>query len=328
MSSKIKIGLIGCGRAAEIIYLPALKKLKDIEVNAVIDPDKKRRELIGNNFPSCGKHDALNENLINSLDAAIILTPPETHIYFASEILKKNKYVLVEKPLSDSLEGIPGLADIESSSEGSLMMGFNHRYWEPVISLKEKLSKNLKINFAEIIFSSSISKWSPVSTKGNLLDDLGPHVFDLARFILNKEIISVVANSFHPAKIEMTLKLPDEIMVHCSIAHSEKTLKNINITADEKKISISNSSVRLEPAPGKVRDIYDLTDKISRKISGKTSPIKNTYDIQLNNFFNFVRLNKKAVPGIEDGIKAVIAAEAVRASLNQNKMEVFLDEFK
>jgi predicted dehydrogenase len=114
LSFALKIGLIGCGRAAELIYLPALKRFPDIEITAVIDPIKERRELFSEKFNKCFQHSSLDENFISRIDAAIISSSPDTHITLASTLLKNNKYVLVEKPLALSMNGIKDLIKIES----------------------------------------------------------------------------------------------------------------------------------------------------------------------------------------------------------------------
>ena len=44
LNPPLKLGLIGCGRAAELIYVPALKKFPNVEVTAVVDLLSKREE--------------------------------------------------------------------------------------------------------------------------------------------------------------------------------------------------------------------------------------------------------------------------------------------
>jgi predicted dehydrogenase len=328
LNSKLKIGLVGCGRAAELIYLPAIIKFPDIEVNGVIDPVIERRELIASKFNNCYNSNYLDSNFIERIDAAIVSTPPDSHVAVSSELLKNNKYVLVEKPLALSMEGIKGLTEITKASQASLMMGFNHRNWQPVINLKNKLSQKIKVNSAEIIFIGNYSSWNPVSFKGEPLNDLGPHVFDLVRFLFNEKIISISARFLGKNDIGLTLKIPEDILINCRIAHSNKTVKSLIVNSEEDNFYVKLGSIRINPEPGNFRKLLDLKDTALRKFLRKTSPIKNSYDVQLNNFINFIKSNGTAVPGIEDGIKALIAAEAAGISLNNKGKEIYLDEIK
>jgi predicted dehydrogenase len=319
--------LVGCGRAAELIYSPVINKFPDIEIKGVIDPLKERRELISAKFKNCYKNNYIDSNFIDQIDAAIISTPPDSHISAAAGLLKNNKYVLVEKPLALSMEGVNDLIEIEMASRASLMMGFNHRYWQPVINLKKKLL-NLKVYSAEIIFISNYSSWNPVSFKGEPLDDLGPHVFDLVRFIFEKEILSVSAGFLKNDELGLKIKIQDGILISSKIAHSNKSTKSINVFSDIGNFNIKLGSTRISSKPGSFRKILDLKDTSLRKLSGEASPLKNTYYIQMKNFINFVKSKIPAEPDIKDGVEALIAAEAAAISINENGKEIYLDEIR
>ena len=326
MNSKIKLGLIGCGRAAELIYVPALRKFQDINVAAVVDPASERRKLITGNFKNCYGYPTINQDFINQIDAAIICSPPDTHISIASKLLENNKYVLVEKPLALSLDGIEELKKIELESNASLMMGFNHRNWKPVTTLKQELSKGLNIFSGSIVFSGNYHLWNPVSFKTNALNDLGPHVFDLVRYIFDKQVISSSTFLSDKNKFKVKIKLEKDILVDCVIMHSNKNEKSINIKTETGNFFIKLGSTRIQPEDSLKRNIYDFTDNLKNKLLRKTSPIKESFEIQLRTFFNLARGNKNIVPGIEDGIFGILASKAAVKSLNENGRQIYLNE--
>ena len=326
--NSLNIGLIGCGRAAEIIYLPALNNFPAINLAAVVDPIEERRNLISGNFKNCIKYSSLNSHLFDRIDAAIICTPPETHIALTYEFLKRNKFVLVEKPLALSTAGIKELIEIESSSKASLMMAFNHRYWQPIIDLKERLKTNSQVDLTEIVFTSDYTKWNPVSFISDPLDDLGPHVFDIIRFILEKEIISVSAKSSDPKNFEINVKVSDNKIVHCCLGHSEMTIRSLKVKSKRENFFITLKSARISPPSGKLRTIIDFKDRVKRKVMKKDLPIVMSYETQLKNFWDFVHFDKKDVAGIKDGIPAILAVQAARLSYNNYGKEIFLNDIK
>jgi predicted dehydrogenase len=325
-SQILKIGLVGCGRAVEKIYLPAIEKLPGIKVIAAVDPIEERRNLVSQKFTECIPYEFINEKLIDQINVGIITTPPDTHVKLALEFLKKNKYILVEKPLALSMDGIKELKEIESSSKAYLMMGFNHRYWLPVVKLKEKLSGNIRIEYAEINFSSDYKKWNPVSFISDPLDDLGPHVFDLINFIFNKEIISVSASRFSENKFNLVVRISDDVYIHCYIAHDNETLRTIRVASSWEKFFVSIKSIRIFPDTGFLRNILDINDRIKTRLLRKTFPIIISYQVQLRRFLEFARSGKAAYPGTADGISAVFAVEAARISINNKGKEIFLNE--
>ncbi|MGA9291875.1 MAG: Gfo/Idh/MocA family oxidoreductase [Ignavibacteriaceae bacterium] len=327
ISSPLRIGIIGCGRAAERIYLPSLKNVNNIKITAAVDPVEDRRNLISGNFSGCTAYKSIDENLFNSVDAAIITTPPDSHIRLASEFLKRNKYVLVEKPLSLSLEGTQELKEIESSSKAGLMMGFNHRYWLPVVKMKEKLSLKEKINFSEIIFTSNYSKWNPVSFISSPLDDLGPHLFDLITYIFDKRIVSVTANQPVENEINLKVKTDGNESIVCRIAFEDETIRTIKINREEKIFFIFFKSVRILPGKGFFRDFLDIKDRLTTKLLRKEFPFNISYKVQLEKFFNFVKSGAIPIPGIDEGISSILAIESARSSIINNGKEIYLDEF-
>lgn len=330
-----RIGLIGCGRAAELNYLSALKKNPDFKVVAVVDPIKERRELLSGKFNDCMRYSSIETtatsdgpDFFDKIDAGIIASPPNTHIFLASELLKRDKFVLVEKPLAPSTEGIKELISVESSSKGSLMMGFNCRYWKPVMDLKDNLKKMQKIYLVEMIFTSNYSKWKPVSFTSDPLDDLGPHVFDLIRYIFDKNIVSVSANNSGLDEFKVKIKIPEENQILCRIAHCRESIRSIKLVSDSNKYFITLKSERITSGYKNASKLIDLADMIKRKMWRKASPIKNTYEVQLKRFFNYIRLNRSPYPNIKDGVKAILAVEAARESIRNNGREILLDEIK
>ncbi len=325
MQSKIKIGLIGCGRAAELIYLPALGKYPEVQVSAVVDPVKERRDLISGKLKNCSRYGDIEPDFINQIDAAVISTPPDSHVPLASALLKNNKFVLVEKPLALSMDGIKELCETESASKAFLIMGFNHRYWQPVVLLKEKILNGLNVHSAEIIFTGNYSSWDPVSFKSDPLNDLGPHVFDLVRFAFQKEIVSISARSFDANNLEVKIKMPGDLFVHCFIAHSNKTLKSIKIIFESGIYFITAGSERIHPEFGIKGKFIDLSDKFKRKLMRRSSPVKRSFEMQLENLFSCIKSGIHSTPDINDGISAIKAVKAARESITKGK-EIFLNE--
>lgn len=326
MNSEIRVGLIGCGRAAELIYLPILSKIKSIKVSAVVDPIDLRRKIFTNRINNCLEYETINSDFYNKIDAGIIITPPEYHVSIASELLKNNKYVLVEKPLSLSMDGIKELVDAESSSMAELMMGFNHRYWQPAVKLKESLIRIKKIDSINIVFASDYSKWNPISFISDPLDDLGPHFFDLIRFIFNREIKSVSAKRVDNNDYQIKVRIDDDISINGRIAYLNKTLKSISVYTDYTNYYLTIGSERINPSTGVNRSLFDFYDKLLRKISRKSSSLKNSYEMQLQIFASIVGSRNQIKPGINDGIAAVLAGIASRKSINKNGKEILLDE--
>lgn len=110
MNKKIKVCIIGAGNISNTRHIPALKKLKNVEIVGVIG---NRQENI---TKTCNNHKISNSLLVNNpendiemvkkcewfkdVDAVLIGTPPQFHHVWAKMALLLGKDTLVEKPMT------------------------------------------------------------------------------------------------------------------------------------------------------------------------------------------------------------------------------------
>lgn len=330
MNNKIRIGIVGCGRAAELIYLPLLLKHKEMIITAAIDPIKDRREWIQSRVRNCVVAETINDTVINAIDAAIICSTPETHIPLANSFLKCNKHVLIEKPLGVSLEGVDNLLKTLSKTSANLLMAFNHRYWAPVNKMKTILSHSNgfnSIDSCEIYFSGNYNIWNPISFRSDSLEDLGPHIFDLIVHLFEQDIHSIMAVSKQRNAFSLNIKTAGDINIKSYVAHSDKTQKIIKIRIGYKNYFITLGSARFLPEEGIKRKLLDLKDKILMKALLQTAPIKRSYQLQLDKYLQLIKYSKPLKPDVLDGIASLKAVLAARKSLEENK-EVFINEIQ
>src|SRR5882672_6423694 len=99
----MRLDIVGCGAALETIHIPLLRRLREtseLKVRGCFDLDLHRARrtawLLGASkadTPGC-----IGE--LDSVDAAFIATPPESHADLASLYLSAGKHVLIEKPFT------------------------------------------------------------------------------------------------------------------------------------------------------------------------------------------------------------------------------------
>ncbi|KAJ6091805.1 hypothetical protein N7467_003774 [Penicillium canescens] len=132
MSIKVAIvgaGLIGPRHAKSVISNPST------ELTALVDPmaagEATARELNTNYYPTV-------TSLLSSPnrpDAAIVCTPNHTHVEVAKELLAGGVHVLLEKPVSDTLETGRSLLEYANAPERAhlkLLVG-HHRRFNPYV---------------------------------------------------------------------------------------------------------------------------------------------------------------------------------------------------
>ena len=98
-----RIGVIGLGMAVTP-HAKSLFDLRDrIEVACAFSPSEPRRQAFAQrfDFPTTGDLATASDP---SIDAVMILTPPNTHLELVERFAAAGKHILLEKPLDRSTE--------------------------------------------------------------------------------------------------------------------------------------------------------------------------------------------------------------------------------
>lgn len=141
---------------------------------AVVEPDPIAAKIVNDayNVPT---HPSLPDNL--KFDGAIIVTPPDSHIKLAKDLLTKGHYVLVEKPFATSVEEA---YQIKRWSD-RCMAAMIYLYHPEVLRLKESV-KTLPLNH---IYTRRTND-GPVRPWQNALWDLAAHDVSICNYILGQ----------------------------------------------------------------------------------------------------------------------------------------------
>jgi UDP-N-acetyl-2-amino-2-deoxyglucuronate dehydrogenase len=97
-----RVALVGLGMAATP-HARSLQDLADrVEVAYAYSPSAERRREFSKRFAfqQCERLEAIIED--SSVDAVLILTPPNTHLELVTRFAEAGKHILLEKPLEIS----------------------------------------------------------------------------------------------------------------------------------------------------------------------------------------------------------------------------------
>ena len=186
---RLRLGIIGLGMAVT----PHAKSLLDlsdrVEVAHAFSPSEARRRAFAEKypFPLAESLDAVL--LDNSVDAVIILTPPNTHLDLVRRAAGAGKHILLEKPLEVTTERALELVRISRAAGVTLGIVLQHRFRPAAKALRDLLSAG---ELGKILGASAgIKLWRPQSyydqpgrgTKardgGGVLITQGIHTLDL-----------------------------------------------------------------------------------------------------------------------------------------------------
>jgi predicted dehydrogenase len=195
MSKKLRYGIIGCGGIAEGKHLPAISRLKDVEMTAFCDTIPAKAEAANRNYAE-GKGKVFadyRELLREDLDAVCVLTPNNAHCEITVAALEAGKHVLCEKPMATSYRETQAMLAARDKSGKLLTIGYQGRFRANSLYLKAECDKGV---LGDIYFARATAlRRRAVPTWGVFLDeqkqgggpliDIGTHALDLTLFMMN-----------------------------------------------------------------------------------------------------------------------------------------------
>jgi len=107
--------------------------------------------------------ETLEAGLAIKPDGVLVCTPPSTHLELAEKALNAGAHVFMEKPVSDSLNGIKELGKLAKKGKRVIQVGYNLRFAPGLARLKEALASGTygKALSARVIFAQYLPYWRP-----------------------------------------------------------------------------------------------------------------------------------------------------------------------
>ncbi|MDA0278817.1 MAG: inositol 2-dehydrogenase [Bacteroidetes bacterium] len=193
--TKLKLGIAGLGRIGKI-HLDNLFEIPNVEVVAVSDPDKDCLQYAKDKGVPY-TIDTFEEMLSSTqIDAVLICSPTDTHADYVEMSAKSGKQIFCEKPLDLSLIRVLEVLKVVEDAGVRLMIGFNRRFDKEFQKVRE-LVKNEAIGIPHLVKITSRDPGAPplsyIKKSGGLFLDMTIHDFDMARYIVGKEVQEVYA---------------------------------------------------------------------------------------------------------------------------------------
>ena len=192
---KLKFALAGLGRIGKI-HLDNLLQMNNVRVVAAMDPFEES-QVYAKDKGVANVTSTFEDMLASTdIDVVVICSPTDTHADYVEIAAKKGKHVFCEKPLDLSLERVVEVLDLVEDTGIKLMIGFNRRFDKEFKKVKALVSQGAIGEHHLVKITSRDPGAPPVSyieKSGGLFLDMTIHDFDIARFIVDKEVEEVYA---------------------------------------------------------------------------------------------------------------------------------------
>ena len=188
---KVRVAVIGCGFWGKN-QLRVFSELPNAELVAVADIDPRRARFAEERYGAKAYLDYVEMLEKEKIDAVTICTPSVTHAEVALKVIEAGKHVLVEKPMTTTVE--EGVKLIEAAQEQGvhLLVGHIERF-NPGVQRVKKYIEDGKVGQVVLISSKRVSRWPIRIGDVGVVKDLAIHDIDIMRFLTGKDPVEVYA---------------------------------------------------------------------------------------------------------------------------------------
>ncbi len=327
---KTKVAVIGLGGIAQLVHLPILSKLMNVQISAIVDRNKNQLNSVGDKFKIEKRYTDHKEMLDKEeIEAVIIATPTNTHLEIALDCLKANKHILIEKPIARNVSEAKQINAASKKYKKQVMVGMNLRYRPDAMLMKSlvisgELGDIFYIRCGWLRKQSSEQKWfiNKSQSGGGVIIDLGILILDLALWILNdKKMKSVSVQKFnHNTKdVEDSaigfVRFDDDRVISFEVSwglHSEWDKFHLAAFGTE-------GTAHLNPLRAYKRMESSHIDYTVASQANQTNLFKKSYENELKHFIGVVRENTPVISTGDDAVTLMKLLEALYKSAKHKK---------
>ncbi len=187
--------MLGMGRIGKIHFKNIEQSFPEARIVAVADPfyDAPFRMRYRDIFFSTDAGEVLERQ---DIDAVLICTPTSSHASLIKKAIDRGKHIFCEKPMDLSLERTQTLSAKAEEAGVRLMLGFNRRFDPDFLQAYQSVREG-RIGDIQVVKITSRDPGLPsldyIRNSGGLFMDMAIHDFDMARYIMGKEVVEVFA---------------------------------------------------------------------------------------------------------------------------------------
>jgi len=304
---KVMWGIAGLGNFAESGFMPAFNLLRRARLLSVYSGDIHRAKTFADRFGAATHFDNYDSFLDSGIDAVYIAGTNSTHYLQAKKALLAGKFVLCEKPITNSAEEAAELHSLALEPGRIFTINYTYRYHPFIIKAKDlldnhKLGKilNIQADFNVDLVPGSNFRYDKGLAGGGALRDLGTHMIDTYRFLMGEitDISGYLDNLVYKADVEdfatAIVKFENGSYGNFTVSYAaKKSINSLKIIGHKGSLRIDNLigmrysssklTISLEGEAQKVfrkraNKLYRLLRDVNTSFINKVQPQITSYD--------------------------------------------------
>ena len=323
----MKFGIIGAGRIGKI-HAANVAARKDCSVAFVSDVDAAAASALA--AATGGKTASIDEILASKdVEALAVCAPTDMHSELIERGVKAGKAVFCEKPIDLDAARIRKCLDVVKAHKGVLMVGFNRRFDPNFAAVRARIADGTIGALEQVSITSRDPGPPPLSyiaRSGGLFRDMMIHDFDMARFLLGEEPVSVAAMA--SSLVEKGIGEAGDVD-NAVVIMETKSGKVVQIANSRRATYGYDQRIEVHGSKGmaSASNVKESTIEVAGAHGYTTAKALNfflerydaAYRAELDAFVKAVKAGHAPSPSGEDGLKANLLADAAYESWKTGK---------
>lgn len=207
MSESVHILVVGVGSIGER-HVRCFQQSGRAAVS-ICEPNAPRRQQVVDRYPVVRAYASLNDALQAdpTYDAAVIAVPANCHIEVGQQLAEQGIHLLIEKPLSTTLEGVQKLGNTITQNDLVAAVAYVHRHHPALAAMRDAIVKGRIGQPIQLVATSGqhFPTYRPAyreiyytdhRTGGGAIQDALTHILNAGQWLVGP-VASLVADSAH-----------------------------------------------------------------------------------------------------------------------------------
>ncbi|MBS3647425.1 inositol 2-dehydrogenase [Pseudaminobacter sp. 19-2017] len=192
----VRFGLLGAGRIGKV-HARAIASNPSARIVAVADAIEQAATDLAANY-GCEVRTIDQIEKASDVDAVVICTPTDTHADLIERFARAGKAVFCEKPIHLDAKRVEECLAVVDETGATLMVGFNRRFDPHFAAVRKAIDDGAVGKVEQVVITSRDPGPPPldyIPRSGGVFRDMTIHDFDMARFLLGEEPVTVSATA-------------------------------------------------------------------------------------------------------------------------------------
>ncbi|MBN1841187.1 MAG: Gfo/Idh/MocA family oxidoreductase [Deltaproteobacteria bacterium] len=316
----IRVGVIGVGYLGKF-HAEKYARMKDVRLVGVADIISERAQSVAKRLETESFADY--RDFMGKVDAVSVVVPTPLHFAISRDFLENNVDILVEKPITETLEEADALIQMADSRGSIIQVGHLERFNPAVVALRNVVSMPLFIE------SHRLSIFNERGTEVDVVLDLMIHDIDIILNLVKSELKSIQAAGVPVVSPRVDIANARLVFENGCVANvtasriSMKNMRKIRIFQKDTYVSVdyAGSSITIIRKDGQGAGLPIPGMSMERSSFEKADSLQS----ELGAFVESVKSRQAPLVSARDGRNALCVALGVIEQIEESSRKILTE---